>query len=213
MIRLMRLIESLGIVELMRREARVALKLSPWVLASLLLAMVLCRTDLAATGGLFQSGLETPTATVTPTPTAGTVVPTPTQTPTPVTTVLPTNTPPTTVEATVPPQATAPSTQVPLTATEPPATPTLMPTATGVPPTMTPVPSATSTPGPSDAEDQQRYAEGDSNLRFDLGMLGDTVALALSRVWLCCGILVFLSIPALFLVLWAASKRRQQREE
>jgi hypothetical protein len=44
-------------------------------------------------------------------------------------------------------------------------------------------------------------------------MLFDTVALAISRIWLCCGILVLVGIPVGFGILWVASKRRGQQEE
>jgi hypothetical protein len=44
-------------------------------------------------------------------------------------------------------------------------------------------------------------------------MLVDSAALALSYAGLCCGVLIFLSIPVFFLVLWLASKRREQGEE
>jgi hypothetical protein len=44
-------------------------------------------------------------------------------------------------------------------------------------------------------------------------MLFDSVALFLSYAWLCCGGLVFLAVPLIFIVLWVASKRRQPQEE
>jgi hypothetical protein len=44
-------------------------------------------------------------------------------------------------------------------------------------------------------------------------MLFDSLALLLSYAWLCCGGLLFLAIPLVFVVLWVASKRRQQQEE
>ena len=76
--------ESLAIMALLRREARAVFKLGPWVLGSLLLAALLWRPGLAATGGLFQSAPATPTvapATSTLTPTATTeALPSPTAT-------------------------------------------------------------------------------------------------------------------------------------
>jgi hypothetical protein len=68
---------------------------------------------------------------------------------------------------------------------------------------------------PTEAEPDsgQRYAQQDSNLLFDWSVLIDSVALGLSYVWLCCGVLVVLGIPAFFIVLWLASRRRQQGEE
>jgi hypothetical protein len=44
-------------------------------------------------------------------------------------------------------------------------------------------------------------------------MLFDSLALGASYVWLCCGILLLLGIPAVFVALWAASKRRAEQEE
>jgi hypothetical protein len=89
---------------------------------------------------------------------------------------------------------------------------TSTPTATPVPttpalPTATPVPSATPAP------DSERYPEGESNLRFEWGMLFDSVALGLSYIWLCCGVLVLLGIPLFFLLLWVASRRQRERRE
>jgi hypothetical protein len=43
-------------------------------------------------------------------------------------------------------------------------------------------------------------------------MLFDSVALAVSYLWLCCGVFVLLGIPLFFLILWIASKRRQQQQ-
>jgi hypothetical protein len=43
-------------------------------------------------------------------------------------------------------------------------------------------------------------------------MLFDSVALAVSYLWLCCGVFVLLGIPLFFLILWIAGKRRQQQQ-
>lgn len=48
---------------------------------------------------------------------------------------------------------------------------------------------------------------GGSGLLFDWGMLFDSVALAMTYIWLCCGVLVLAGIPVVFVVLWMASKR------
>jgi hypothetical protein len=176
--------KNLEVVRLVRREARGMRRLIPWVLVSLLLAAVLWRTDLVATSGLFQSP-----ATLTPTtePTAPTPADTPTQTPTPTATESPTPTPQ--------------PTETPATAT---------PTATD-----TPVPSPTldEGQGTQEPDEEGRYPDEDSNVAFEWGMLFDTVALAISRMWLCCGILVLLGIPVGFVILWVASRRREQQEE
>jgi hypothetical protein len=44
-------------------------------------------------------------------------------------------------------------------------------------------------------------------------MLFDSVALALSYGWLCCGAALMLLLPVSFLALWVASRRRRQRME
>jgi hypothetical protein len=100
-------------------------------------------------------------------------------------------------------------------------TPTATASPSDTPATATP--TATETPVPSPTQDESegtlepdeegRYPDEDSNVAFEWGMLFDTVALAISRIWLCCGILVLLGIPVAFVVLWVASKRRGQQEE
>ncbi len=182
-------------------------KLSPWVLVSLLVVVALWRIDLAATAGLFQSP---PPSTPTHTATAEPATPSVTETPSPSETATPTEVPAATVAPTQPPQPTAPSTQIPPTATVVTPAPTQTVAApTQVPPTFTPFPTATSTP----EDERQRYSEGDSNLRFEWGMLVDSAALALAYTGLCCGVFLFLSIPVFFLVLWLAGKRGEQGGE
>lgn len=205
------------------QEFRAAMRLSPLALVALLLVVLLWRSDSAANSGLFQSSIvETPTFTAT-VPTIEVTVTVPgleTQTPTPGA-----STP--TTEATSP-AATATFTPVPLetataqpsltpelTLTPPPElTPggTVSPTATVVTGTVSPEPSpsgeASATP-----DDRERYPEGESNLAYDWGMLFDSVSLFLSYAWLCCGVLAFIAVPVVFIVLWVASKRRQQPEE
>jgi hypothetical protein len=184
--------KNLELVRLVRREARGMRKLIPWVLVSLLLAAVLWRTDLGATSGLFQSPATLTPTTEPTTPTPGTATPTPTA---------------------------GPPTQSPTpTATESPtATPELSATLTIDTPTATasPAPSPTLDEGQSTQEpnEEGRYPDEDSNVAFEWGMLFDTVALAISRIWLCCGILVLVGIPVGFGILWVASKRRGQQEE
>jgi hypothetical protein len=82
-------------------------------------------------------------------------------------------------------------------------------------------PTATLTPEPTDMvgtveptpDDKQRYPDGETDLKFEWGMLFDSVSLLLSYIWLFCGVLIFLTVPILFIVLWVASKRRQQQQE
>ncbi|MGC9336333.1 MAG: hypothetical protein ACP5JJ_19520, partial [Anaerolineae bacterium] len=91
-------------------------------------------------------------------------------------------------------------------------TPTLTPTETPPPPAETAIPEVTPLVEDID-EGSQRYREGDSDVAVDWGMLFDSVALALSYIWLGCGVLIFMAIPVLFAVLWVAGKRRQQPPE
>jgi hypothetical protein len=191
----------------MQQEIRGLLKLSPLVLASLVLVAMLWRTDSAAISGLFQSSpVETPPPSLTPTSTpeaavtaTGTLQPTAIESPGVTSTADPT-------ESVVPAE----------TSTEVPPTETALPTATSVPtelpPTDTPVPSSTAETAEPEAtsDESQRYPEGESNLRFEWGMLFDSVALFFSYAWLCCGILLFIAIPFLFFVLWRASASRQE---
>jgi cobalamin biosynthesis Mg chelatase CobN len=182
--------KNLELVRLVRREARGMRKLIPWVVVSLLLAAVLWRTDLAATSGLFQSPatLTPTTEPTTPTPEAATPTPgTPTQSPTQTVTESPSATP-------------QPS-DTPASAT---------PTATDTP---SPSPTPDEGQGTQEPDEEGRYPDEDSNVAFEWGMLFDTVALAISRMWLCCGILVLVGIPVAFGILWVASKRREQQEE
>ena len=190
--------DKLKFATLLRRELRAVLRLAPWVLVSLLLAAALWRTDLAAVSGLFQSPpsatatSEPPTATPTEEPTAlATETPTvelPTDTPTPEATVPPT----------VPPAATSSATALPTATLEPSPTPG----------ETTPEPTTTTEVGTEDS----RYNEN-ADLAFDWGTLFDSVALGVSYLWLCCGILLLFAVPVTFVVLWVASKRREAQEE
>ncbi len=200
--------EKLDIVNWLRREARALLRFSPWILLSLLVAALMWRTDLAATSGLFQSP---PTASPTPRPAS--------PTPTSVLTATPTLTPTVVLTATVQPTETlepsATPTEAPAEPTRTPLEPTRTPAATEAPPTIAPVPSATGgrgNLGPESGETQPDAGE-DLALQFEWGELFDALALGASYLWMCCGIIVLLSIPVLFVVLWAASNRRQQEQD
>lgn len=185
-------------LDVVRQEIGAVLKLSPVVLAVLLLAVFLWRTDSAANSGLFQS-VPSPLDTPTPGPATPTVLASPTSVPASVT--------PGTPQPTAPLPSVTPTS--PLTSTVEP-TASLTPTVTTTPATPTPAAgSGTAEPTP---DDRQRYADEDSNLAFDLSMLLDAMAFFLARIWLCCGVLVFVAIPIVFIVLWVASKRRRQRE-
>jgi hypothetical protein len=183
--------KRLNLHDLMRREARALLRLSPWIVASLALTLGVLRADLVATSGIFQSPA---TSTPTTEATATSEVPEATVTAPPTSTYQPTQTPMPTATVTV-----APAT----------ATPTLMaPTATAsVPPTVQSVsPTAT-------VDERQRYADEGTDLIFEWGTLFDSVALGVSYIWLCCGAVIFVLIPFVFIVLWVAGRRRNQQEE
>lgn len=204
----------------LKSEGLAALRLSPWLLLSLLLVLILWQADTAALAGLFQSP-PTDTPTVPTTPTSATtppIVPTATFTPVPTATLT------TVPTATVTPELSA--TLTPVLPQTPEVSPTLTPTLVPSPtPTVTPTqmlpagevsPTLQPAEGEADAaagQERQRYATGESGLEFEWGMLFDAVALGLSYTWLCCGVFVVLGVPLFFLVLWVASRVRQQRAE
>jgi hypothetical protein len=87
---------------------------------------------------------------------------------------------------------------------------------TDVPPTAAPLPTETAIPAEeaeAEAPTGDRYAEGESRLIFDWSMLFDALALLFSYIWLICGILLFLSVPAFFLIRWLRRRREEQVEE
>jgi hypothetical protein len=201
---------------LLKSEAKATLRLLPGAFLALLLVAVLWRVDLAAIEGLFQSpppgggSSDSPLSTPTLIPTAAPPTRVPTQAPVPTSTPVPTQELPTAILPTETPTPSATATEVlpsdtPVTPTDTPLTPTrTSPTATPVSPTPTLAASG---------EGGSRYPDDNSNLRFEWGMLFDSVALGLSYLWLCCGLLVLLAIPTFFLILWLAGKRRRQDEE
>jgi hypothetical protein len=182
------------------REARAILKLSPWIAVALFLVAAFWGSDTAALSGLFQSPPTlTPTVPATDTPQATETLP-PTE--------VPAETP------TLPPTETA--TQVPTAQPQPTGTDTPQPTATGtdLTPPVEETPGVEGTPGEEgDENDRQRYAEGESDLKFEWPMLFDSLALGLSYAWLCCGVLILVGIPLIFIVLWVASRSRRGTEE
>ena len=78
---------------------------------------------------------------------------------------------------------------------------------------LTATPFASPTASTGELQDLQRYADGESRFRFELPMLFDSLALAASYLWLCCGVILLLGVPLLFIILWIASTRRKQVEE
>ena len=192
-------------------ELQGIIKLSPFVFALLVVMILLWRTDSVANSGLFQSSpVQTP-ATLTSTPamevsaTATSTQP-PTVPPSPDATGTP-EIPTAAATGSVAPLETA--TQVlPADTASPEAT--LAPTELTVTDTpTTTLPSETAEPGAT-ADQDLRYPEGESNLRFEWGMLFDSLALFFSYVWLFCGILLFVSVPLLFFLLWRSSAQRQE---
>jgi hypothetical protein len=197
---IIRSVRNMEITHLVQQEVKAALRLSLWLLVPLLLAAVFVGIDPAATWGLFQS--PPPTTTQSPLPTD--TVPPPTEIPalTPTEIVTPTQAPIVTATAILTP--TFAPTEIPPTATTAPP----VPTAT-LAPSVTPavsVPEATT-------EESQRYPTEDANLKFDWGMLFDSVALGASYVWICCGVLLLVLVPVFSIVLWVANKRRQQDKD
>lgn len=108
--------KNVEVKHLLRRELKAVAKLAPWILASLLLAALLWRADLAAMPGLFQSppGEGTP-AEETPA-SVETEVPLPVDTPLPTDTPMPTDT--------LEPTATSTSTSTPMPSDTPAPAPT-----------------------------------------------------------------------------------------
>jgi hypothetical protein len=199
------------------QEIWAALRLFPLILVALLLVALFWHAGSAADSGLFQSSPVQPTTSPTLQPTS-----TPTTQPTQAPTAQPTQAPTTqpTQAPTLQPTAPVPTQTLPPAGTDqvpPTQTPaaTVTPTPSAQPTTITPVPSPTGGPGAASPtpDENQRYAGEDSNLNFEWGMLFDSLALFLSYTWLCCGALLFLAVPLVFVVLWVASKRRQPQEE
>jgi hypothetical protein len=205
-----RLMRKREIVGRVRQELRAVLRLGPLALAALLIAALLWRVDSMALSGLFQSSpVDTPPpAPTTPTPSVtstSTAVPTEAVTATTEPTLsVPEGTPTLVLTGTVEP-------------TEPTATssPTVTLTSTALPPADTPtaLPSDEAGGAEPTPDETERYADEDSNLRFEWSMLFDSLSLFLSYLWLFCGVLVFLAIPIVFIVLWVASKRRRPPED
>ena len=191
----------------MRKEMRGVLRVSPLVLASLVLVALLWRTDSSAVSDLLQSSpVETPPPSLTPTTQPA---------------VTATNTPePTVIESPVATTTAGTATGAPTEPVVPSETPTIAPPTETLEPTDVPLPTeppATDTPAPSATaepeeplDESQRYPDDESNLRFEWGMLFDSMALFLSYVWLCCGILLFIAVPLFFFVLWRTSASRQE---
>jgi len=186
----------------LRREIEAALRFAPWLAIAVLLMAVLWEGDLAAMSGLFQSpasSFESPISSPTP-PASPTTAPTEVPTATPTATATPEGATPAPPTDTPLPTATVEATAA--------CTPTWTPSAT-LEPTVPSV-EDTVTPVATPADSGGRYPEGESNLVFELGMLFDSVALGLSYLWLCCGVLVMIGIPVAFVILWVASKRHLQ---
>ena len=206
------------IIRRLRSEVRAVLRLSPWLLLSLLLVLILWQADTAALAGLFQSPpTDTPTVQAT-----NTSVATPTLAPsasvaTP--TLAPSATPALTATQVITDTPTPLPSDTPTVL--PSDTPTLVPSATPALTATTPLPAGEEalTPpaegegGEAAEEERQRYPLGDTGLNFEWGMLFDAVALGLSYTWLCCGVFIVLGIPLFFIVLWVASSARRQRTE
>lgn len=192
---------NIEFVRRFHREFKAIVRLAPWLLIAMVVTFGLLRADLAATGALFQSPAGTFQSPASPTvePVA-----------------------PPTLPVVDPPTAEATAASPVITATvevTPTMAPTVLPLATEpVTTTLTPegvetLEAATETPEPTPVDESGRYAEGDSGLKFEWSMLFDSVALGLTYVWLACGALILLGIPAFFGILWLTSRRLQARAE
>jgi hypothetical protein len=174
-------------------------RLVPWLLLLLLVAAALWHSQGLASAGLFQSGLATPTAT------AGQTLPTAT--------------------ADVPASPPASLTAMP-TGLE--ASPVITPTASATPVTPAtaatelpmasppPSPASTATPRPAmptsgalGSAESDRYPGDEADVRFDWSTLIDSFALALSYLWLACGI-VALGLLVAWLVVRLLRGRRSK---
>ncbi len=178
------------------------------LLALVLLALSFWQGDLAATSGLFQSP---ETATMEPTATEQTAEPsTPTESVEPPTSTTeapalePTSTP------AVPPSEVPTDEEPPVVTKEPRRTEPIL-EATEPSPTATE--QLYESAAEEDAEPPSRYPDDDSNLVFDWGTLFDSLALGLSYAWLCCGVILTIGLPLLFVALWSRGRREQETEE
>ena len=193
-------------VRRLRREVKAALKPSPLLLAAVLVAAMVWRADSAAISGTFQSSIigtvtaPAPVYTATATATGEATAPAPLETATP---GLP-GTPTAEASATVSAEP-----------TETPGEPSSTAVPTELAPTATVTPAPTEVPNTAEPtpNEKQRYPDGETELKFEWGMLFDSVSLLLSYIWLFCGVLIFLAVPISFIVLWVASKRREQQQE
>ncbi|HID64854.1 MAG TPA: hypothetical protein EYP49_19215 [Anaerolineae bacterium] len=188
--------------------------LVPLMLVSLLLALLLgAGNDVAGASSLFQSPppREEPTATPPPTPVPPEPTPTPVPTETPVPPSEPTATP-------LPPEATA---------TAPAGTPEApsegspsAPAETSAPPDEAPGETTEAAePTPATLEEPKGEEapppEESPSLIFNWGVFLNTVIIALSYAWICCGVCGLVGTPLVFILLYVGGKRRltQRLEE
>lgn len=190
-----------------RGNARTGVWIGVWVVATLLLGSFVLEVGSSARSGLFQSPPSDAD-----TPPAEPSAPVPDETPV----LTPTLTVTSTLDVT--PTVPVPPTNEPVPSPEPVeqvAEPTAVPpTPAGVQETPTTEPAPTEPPVVDEPEGTpQRYVDDESTVRFEYGQLFDSVALGASYLWLCCGVLVLILIPVLFITLWIASRRRKSLAE
>ena len=163
------------------------LRLTPWLMVPVLVAVLLWNTQALATSDLFQSGIASPTTSASPT--AQDVTPSVPVSPTPSFTVTPTL-----VEAS--------PTLAPILPTTPTAVFTALPEVTSSPTaraTRTPRPTALATKATT-STGSERYPDDEARLSFRWKTLFDSLALALSYAWLACGVVALLLVIALLVV-------------
>jgi hypothetical protein len=80
------------------------------------------------------------------------------------------------------------------------------------PAAMQPTAEPLSTPE-APAGDRRRYVEGESPIIFQWDMLIDSLALAVSYAWLCCGVVAIVGLPVMFVVLWVMGTNRRRTRQ
>lgn len=141
--------------------------------------------------------------------------PQPTAKPKPEKVLPPTVPPPAAQPAQVEPTA-VPPTQPPPAQQRVPAAPTQAPAAeapTSPPPTTAPPAEEQATPVPPPPPvpgEEVQPGSGSGEVIIDSGLLIDSILVYVSYAWLCCGILLFILIPIVFvgLYIWGAQRRK-----
>jgi hypothetical protein len=185
----------------MRRNLMATVVLLPLLLVSLLLTSAL----FAGQGGVsasqvFQSPVQPPPA---PTqPKLPPKVPAPPKVPKPTQNQPPALTPTPTQPQKAAPSAPAPTQPAPAaTRTQQPA----QPTATTQPTSRRPEAATAAKPKP------EPVIPDENEVVVDSGLLIDSILVYISYVWLCCGVIAFISIPIIFLALYVWGSQQSKK--